>query len=144
MAKTPKYEVPEGVPKPDAILVDRSLYAAGGENAKVHAYRDAFGHILGTPVWAMGIGGILGFAPKILLSADRNDSINFPPDHPTMPGEPRYTWVEAGDGVEFGYRVTPPTPRAPRGASPELVANLRAAGLIPEEQEKPEKKPAKS
>jgi hypothetical protein len=141
MPKTPRYEIPEGVPIPDAILLDRDVYP-GGDFERSQSHKAAFGHLLapkGQDIYASDYGR----DRKIFLRVDLSVGVLWPEDHPTDPKGQRFDWVEASPGVQFGYQRKDPTPAAPKGATDEVRARLLEAGLIrgekpPEPEPEPE------
>lgn len=44
---------------------------------------------------------------RLFITRDPNDLLEYPSNHPTKAGRPRYTWVESGPGFCLGYLNEP-------------------------------------
>jgi hypothetical protein len=87
---------------PDAVQFPQGLFP-GNLFERVGQVHERFGPVLGIEKgWIRPAGPR---QPLVFYSPNLDDTIYFPTDHPTLAGEPRYTWKQQPDGAMYGYLV---------------------------------------
>lgn len=84
--------------KPDAVLVPKDYRRTGEPVGDIQALNAEFAPILDVPrLYWSDVGGVKRFG-----YATPPQTILFPIEH-LKEKQPRYDWIDRGDGVEFGY-----------------------------------------
>jgi hypothetical protein len=83
--------------RPDAVRSHLSYAGTGDSFARLSTLNAEFSHVLNVDHTFVRHQGIDHF-----ISGNASDTLNFPGLSPRS-GRPRYTWVDRGDGVLYGY-----------------------------------------
>lgn len=88
------------MPNPDAVMVPAG-YLKGNLSDKLLAAKAEFGPILGGTKAYVGRACVHDAGGHNFITAHPDDTLLHPTGH-EFEKQPRYTWVDRGDGVQYG------------------------------------------